>query len=418
MKAFPGRNLGFLTLLGLILAALFSLPTLAAAASGEVPIAVIAPKSAIDGRAILQGAKLAADEINASGGIDGKKIKLIEMDDHASATDGVRAFQRAVQQDHAVAVVGTFISEIALAQAPWAARLKEPYIITGAWTTKINQQIRSDYSKYKYIFRTTYNSNTGARLVCNYTHDILVKDLGYKTAAIMSENAAWTKPLDKEYLKCLPKAGLKIVDHVRFDPNTSDFTPIYSGIEKHHPDAIITGIAHVGVKPTVQWSQQQVPALLAGWSSQAGSSSFWNDTNGATEGAITGNVAASTAAITPKTIPFAKKYQNEFGESPAYDAYSTYDAMFILKQAIERAHSTQADAMVKALEKTDYVGTQGREVFQGRHATYVHGLKYGKKYVPGVAIQWQHGKQVVIWPPKAADGKVMVPSFVKAGHKG
>ncbi len=390
--------------------------SVAAHAAKPIRIGVIAPTSAIDGRSIMQGAELAADTINASGGIAGRPIKLYKYDDHASAADGVRAFQRATRQDHVVAVVGNFTSEVALAVEPWAARLKEPYIITGASTTKINQRIRNHYSRYKYVFRDTLNSVIVGKIVCGYAKDILVKDLGYKTAAIMSENADWTKPLDQEYEKCLPKAGLKVVDHIRFDPNTNDFSPIYSRIERAKPDVIITGIAHVGVKPTVQWHQNQIPIMFAGWSSQAGASSFWKSTNGAAEDTITGNVASGGAALTPKTIPFIKRYEKRFHESPAYNAYSTYDALFILKQAIERAKSTKPDALVRSLEKTNYVGVQGREQFYNRHARFAHGLKYGPGFLTGVAIQWQHGKQVIVWPKKVATGKVQVPSFVKNGN--
>lgn len=398
--------------------ALASVTACVQAAAAPVRIGVIAPTSAIDGRSIMQGAEMAADEINAAGGINGRPIKLYKYDDHASAADGVRAFQRATKQDHAVAVVGNFTSEVALATEPWAARLKEPYIITGASTTKINDRVRKDYARYKYVFRDTLNSVVVGKIVCGYAKAILVKKLGYKTAAIMSENADWTKPLDKEYEKCLPKAGLKVVDHIRFDPNTNDFSPIYARIERAKPDVIVTGIAHVGVKPTVQWWQNQIPIMFAGWSSQAGASSFWKSTNGAAEDTITGNVAANGAALTPKTIPFIQKYEKRFGESPAYNAYSTYDALYILKNAIERAHSTQANALVKSLEKTNYVGVQGREQFYGRHARFAHGLKYGPGFLTGVAIQWQAGKQVVIWPKKAANGQVQVPAFVKQAKNG
>lgn len=390
--------------------------TLASSANAKEPlnIGVIAPAAAINGRAIFQGAEMAAQEINDAGGIDGRKIVLHKYDDHASATDGVRAFQRAVKRDKAAVVIGNFTSEVAMAVQPWSARLKEPYIITGAATTKIPMNVHKNYDKYKYEFRVNLNSAFLAKTVCSGSKAILVDQLGYKTAVVMSEDAAWTRPLDEEYLKCLPKAGLKVLDHIRFDPDTTDFSPIFSRINSKNPDVIITGIAHVGVKPTVQWAQKQMPALLAGWSSQAGSSSFWNDTNGACEGVITGNLGAPNAAITDKSVPFATKYQKQFNETPAYDAYTTYDAMYILKAAIERAGgSTKADDLVASLEKTDYIGTIGREVFYSKDSIYAHDLKYGEDYVPGVALQWQKGEQVVLWPKKAATGKVILPSFVK-----
>ena len=388
-------------------------PAAAATAKTPIRIAVIAPFAAIDGASIVNAARMATDEINAAGGIDGRQIKLYTYDDHASATEGVRAFQRAAKQDHAVAVLGVFTSEVALAVEPWSARLHVPFLITGAASDQLLRRIHHDYARYKYAFMTNLNSVFLAKSVCDASHDILVKDFGYKTAVVMSEDAAWTKPLDQEYLKCLPTDGLKVLDHVRFSPDTTDFTPIYDKIEGFHPDAIITGIAHVGVKPTVQWHDARVPALLAGWSSQAGASTFWNATNGATEGVITGNLGAPGAALTRKSNAFSDAYTKKFKTTPAYNSYTTYDAFYILKAAIERAHSTKPDALVKALEKTDYVGTIGREQYYGHDSTFAHGLKYGKDYVSGVALQWQNGKQVVIWPEHAANGKPVLPGFVK-----
>jgi branched-chain amino acid transport system substrate-binding protein len=153
--------------------------------------------------------------------------------------------------------------------------------------------------------------------------------------------------------------------------------------------------------------------LMAGISSQAMSGAFWSETNGAAEGVITQNYGSARAKLTNKTRPFSKAYYKEFKVTPDFDAFTTYDALFVLKKAMEKAHSMKVDAIVKQLEKTNYVGTIGRVQFYGRKAKYPHAMKYGKHYVPGIAIQWQHGKQVVIWPKFAASGKVIVPGFVK-----
>ena len=70
-----------------------------ARAADPIKIGVIAENSAISGVAIPNGAQLAADEINAKGGIDGRKIEIVGYDDHNSSADAVRAFQRAANQD-------------------------------------------------------------------------------------------------------------------------------------------------------------------------------------------------------------------------------------------------------------------------------------------------------------------------------
>jgi branched-chain amino acid transport system substrate-binding protein len=303
---------------------------------------------------------------------------------------------------------------VALAMEPWSARLKMPFITPGAASNDISKQVHDDYDHYKYTFHGWMTSAFIAQSICDFSHDILVGQFKMKTTVVMSEDAAWTKPLDERYLECLPKAGLKVLDHIRFNPDTTDFTPIYNQIESKHPDTITTGISHVGVQPTVQWHDQQVPIPLTGQSSQATTTSFWKDTNGATEGVITASAAAPGVAITPKTVPFVDAYTKQFGVSPAYCGFTSYDLVYILADAIKRNNgATDPDKMVDALEKTDYVGTIGRWQFYGRNDQFTHALKYGPGYITGINLQWQDGKQVAIWPKALANGTVKFPSFIK-----
>jgi branched-chain amino acid transport system substrate-binding protein len=390
----------------------------ARADSTPIEIGISSSLSTIPGAAIANGAKLAVEQINAQGGVMGRPLELVIEDDQVSSTSAVSSFQRMVTQDHVVAVVGNWISEIALALEPWATRLHEPYLITGAASNDISAYVHKDYADRKYVFHAYFPSAFLAAGVCSASHDILVDELHMKTVVVMSEDAAWTKPLDAGYAGCLPGAGLQILKEVRFSPDTADFTPIYQQIEALHPDAIIAGWAHVGVQPTVQWADQKVPLPLAGINAQAGSSAFWKATNGSTEGVITLNVAAPNVATTPKTIPFSEAYEKAYGVTPAYSAYTTYDAIFVLAAAIEKAQSTKPDAIVSALEKTDYVGTQGRLEFLGPDSPYTHALRFGTGYVTGVAIQWQDGVQKCIWPLSLANAKPTFPSFVKLASAG
>jgi branched-chain amino acid transport system substrate-binding protein len=383
-----------------------------AQAAEPIKIGVIGEESAVAGASITKAAQMAADDINSHGGVNGRKIEIIPYDDHSSAADAVRAFQRAADQDKVVAVIGSYISEVALAIEPWSARLHMPYITPGAASTDISKHVHDDYDHYKYTFHGWLTSAFIAQSICDFDKDTLVKDYHMKSTVIMSEDAAWTTPLDERYLECLPKAGLKVLDHVRFNPDTTDFTPIFNKIEGEHPDVITTGISHVGVQPTVQWHDQQVPIPMAGQSSQATTSSFWKDTNGAAEGVITATAAAPGVALTPQTIPFTDAYTKRYGVSPAYDGYSSYDDVHIIADAIKSAGSTDPDKLVSALEKTDYVGTIGRVQFYGRNDQYTHALKYGPGLVTGVDIQWQNGKQMTVWPRANANAKIEFPSFV------
>ena len=407
-----GLTLGGIALAALIGSVLMA-PRAARAAGEPIRIGVIGEEEAVAGASLTRAAQMAAADINAHGGVDGRKIELFIEDDHSSAAEAARAFQRLAEQDKVAAIVATYTSEVALALQPWSARLKMPFITPGASSDVISQNVKDDYAKFKYSFDGTMNSTFIAESACDFAHDMLVGPLHMSSAAIMSEDAAWTKPLDAEYEKCLPKAGLKVVDHIRFNPDTTDFTPIYNKIEGLHPSVIMMGWSHVGVQPTVQWHSQEVPIPLAGQSSQATTSGFWKDTNGAAQGVLTMALAAPDSALSPKTIPFAEAYEKKYGDTPSYAGYCSYDMIHVIAEAVKRAGSTDPDKMVTALENTDHVGTIGRIKFYGKDAEFPHAVEYGPGLMTGVAIQWQNGKQLTVWPADKAKGKITFPSFVK-----
>ncbi len=380
-----------------------------------IKIGVIAEAQAVAGSSIPQAAQLAADEINAAGGVDGRKIEIVSYDNHSSAAESVRAFQRAATEDHVNAVIASYISEVVLALEPWTGRLKTVMVTPGAASDVITQNIAKDYDHLKYTFHGYLTSTSLAKQVCAAAKDLLVANLHMKSAVVMSEDAAWTTPLDEEYLKCLPDVGLKVLDHIRFSPDTTDFTPIFNKIESEKPDVMITGISHVGVQPTVQWKQQEVPIPMLGISSQATNSTFWNDTNGATDGVLYQAVSGPDVAVTPKTLPFVAAFNKRFGNNPSYCGYTAYDEVYYIADAIKRAGSTDPDKLVDALEKTDYVGTIGRVQFMGKDTSNPHALKVGNDTITGLMLQWQNGKQVNLWPANVANGKLKFPPFIKVG---
>jgi branched-chain amino acid transport system substrate-binding protein len=385
-----------------------------AQSDGPIKIGVIAEAQAVAGSSIPQAAQMAADEINAAGGVNGRKIEIVTYDDHSSAAEAVRAFQRAANEDHVNAVIASYISEVVLALEPWTGRLKTVMVTPGAASDVITQNIAKDYNNLKYTFHGYLTSTSLADQVCDASKDLLVKDLHMKTAVVMSEDAAWTTPLDAEYLNCLPKAGLKVVDHIRFSPDSTDFTPIFNKIEGEKPDVIVTGISHVGVQPTVQWKQQEVPIPMIGVASQATNSSFWNDTNGATEGVLYQAVSGPGVAVTPKTLPFVAAFNKRFGNNPSYCGYTAYDEVYYIADAIKRG-GTDPDKLVDALEKTKYVGTIGTVEFKGKDTANPHALKIGGTTIPGLMLQWQDGKQINLWPATVANGKMKFPKFIKVG---
>ncbi|MEA2755397.1 MAG: branched-chain amino acid transport system substrate-binding protein [Aliidongia sp.] len=408
------RALSSLGAAPLALAALSLAP--AAPAAEPIRIAVIAEAQSVAGSSLPPAAQLAAEEINAQGGVDGRMIEIVTYDDHSSAAEAVRAFQRAVSEDKVTAVIASYTSEVVLALEPWAARLKTVMITPGAASDVITENIAKDYEQNKYTFHGYLTSSSLASLVCDAAKDLLVDAHKMKSAVIVSEDAAWTKPLDAGYASCLPKIGIQVLDHIRFSPDTTDFTPIFNKVEGLKPDVMITGISHVGTQPTVQWKSQQVPIPMFGLSSQASNSTFWQDTNGATEGVVFNAVSGPGVAVSPKTLPFVAAYQKKNGNEPSYAGYTTYDDVYMIADAIHRAGSTDSDRLVAALEATDYVGTIGRVRFLPKGDPHVHGLTIGPGYITGLMLQWQSGKQVNLWPKELANAALKFPDFIKLAN--
>ena len=125
-----------------------------------IKIGVIAEAQSVAGSSIPQAAQLAADEINAKGGVDGRKIEIVSYDNHSSSAESVRAFQRAVSEDHVNAVIGSYISEVVLALEPWASRLKTVFITPGAASDVITGNNRNTFRSGRQTYQDVLTAGT------------------------------------------------------------------------------------------------------------------------------------------------------------------------------------------------------------------------------------------------------------------
>jgi branched-chain amino acid transport system substrate-binding protein len=137
-----------------------------------IKIGVIAEAQAVAGSSIPQAVQIAVDEINAKGGVNGRKIDIVSYDDYSSSAEAVGAFQRAVNEDHINAVIASYVSEVMLALEPWSARLKTVIITPGASSDAITANIAKDYEHNKYSFQGNLTSAAYAGLVCDAAKDM------------------------------------------------------------------------------------------------------------------------------------------------------------------------------------------------------------------------------------------------------
>jgi branched-chain amino acid transport system substrate-binding protein len=195
-----------------------------------------------------------------------------------------------------------------------------------------------------------------------------------------------------------PKMGMEVVGVWRPSAMASDVSAELAAIKGAGAHILFKATAGtMGIALGKQWGELQIPAALVGGDAVAMVKSYYEATGGYGK-YNTVMAGIGPAEITPKTMPFWNAYVKKFNEFPSYDS-STYDALYILKGAVERAGTIDADAIIPEMEKTDYQGAFGRITYYPNDHQWPHDVRFGPGYDTWVVIQWLGPeKSVVVWP--------------------
>lgn len=376
-----------------------------AAEENVVRIAVAGPMAFIHGEHHWYGAEMAAEEINGAGGIKvGDKsyqIELIKVDTNEllSVSDAATAVERAITEQKADFLTGSIRTEAALAMQDVAMDYKKIFLVAGASHVGLAEKVAEDYDRYKYWFRVSpINANLLAKTTLILVQDVAAKirqELNIETpkVAIVFEKAQAGDVLAEVAQQVLPTMGMEVVGVWRPSPTATDLTAELTAIKDSGAHIIYTYFsAAAGVPYAKQWGELQIPAASVGINVEAQAQGFMEATDGKGNYEYTLNTYAPVE-ITEKTLPFYEKFVEKNGQFPTYNAGGTYDSIYLLKEAIERAGTLDTDAIVAELEKTDTHTTGGRFVFDENHDVI-----WGPGYVTAVGTQWQDGKLVCVWP--------------------
>jgi branched-chain amino acid transport system substrate-binding protein len=389
-------------------------------AADVIKIGVIGPMNFMQGKGHWDGATLAAEEINAQGGLQvgqkKMKIELVKADSNEfiSMTDATNAMERLMTQDKVDFVVGGFRSEAVLAMQDIAMDYKKIFIGCGAAHPELCLRVGKDYNRYKYWFRETpINSNYLGR-VCFINlatvSGILKKELGIKApnVAIVAEKAMWVDPMIKAAEGFIPKNGMKLVGIWRPSATATDVTAELTAVQRADAQIIFTIFsASVGITFARQAGELKIPAGYVGINVESQKDGFWDATQHQGNYAVTLNTYVRGVSYNELTQPFIDKYVKEFGETPSYTA-ATYDAIkYTLGKAIEEAGTIDGEKLIPVMEKAERMVTAAAKIKYDKN----HDLTFGPGYATGLTSQWQNGK-IEGWWPNGWEGvtyKGMVP---------
>lgn len=369
------------------------------------------PGGYAEGALMKQAAELAAEEINAKGGVLGRPIQVIYQDTRGLPEEGTAAAERLISQDKVVAITGEFHSSVFLAEMEVAHKAGIPIIAVDVWALKITAK------GYPEVFRVAPNQ---ALIASKYGEWIAAA--GFKNVAYIYEKNDGGQSARDVMLPVLDKHGIKY-DVVGADPNATEFTAQIERFKTKNPpyDFFMTAFSLAGAYPMINQSHTLgfAPTAKTGLGNSGGPAvdpTFWKNVGEAGKYVVTELVGLPKNAWNDKTKAFAAAFKKKYNHAPSPQAIENYDAMLLLADAIERAKSTDGKALIAALEKTDIVLGRGRYTFStSREPDWAY---HQFMDAPVALIQFDKVNQdaedaPIIWPRDIADVKY---TYLKPGQ--
>jgi branched-chain amino acid transport system substrate-binding protein len=374
-----------------------------------------------------RGIKLAVDEINAQGGVKvgGKKIPFAvevidtrDLEPGVPVSDALMAVEKLILEKKVNFIVGGPVrSEAALAAMDLEGKYKTVSIVTtGVLTPLYSKRVKEEYDKLKYCFRIHGEAGELVKEIMACLKEIQAK-YGLNKVYIMVQDVAHARTGGQLIEKFGAKQGLTIDGTEVYPTGTTDFS--MGLLKAKKAGSQILNIWMDMPESSIllkQWYELKIEALPFGSTLAAAEQpGFWKATDGKGEYVLCNVVNAGNAPsnATPWTMKFYDAYTKMWGIPPeGLGSSSSYMAVYVLKDAIERANSLNSDEVVTALEKTDMMGVYGRIRFDPKSHQVIPALD-PKEGAVGSIIQWQAGKRIVVFPKSIATGDIELPPWMK-----
>ncbi|WP_254525145.1 ABC transporter substrate-binding protein [Natrinema caseinilyticum] len=371
-----------------------------------VTVGVLAPNpgSNATGRSIVEGARIARNQLEDNGGIDGRDVELVVGDTNSSPLEARRQYQRLVLEEGADVTVGVATSEALVALMDDIAEQQVPHLTAGSATTAASRLVNEQYEKYKYHFRVgpLNDVNLGETQV-DFLAD-MSGQIGWDSVAILVEDYEWTKNLWDVYQNRLGDTPVDVTMSQRYPPATDNFSTIYDEVERSGADAAVISAAHTGTDAVLDWGPAERKFAFGGIHVPMQLSSYYGMVDGACRYAVGYAFATPESKNTDKTQPFLETYQGRNdGAAPVYTGYISFDAVRLFAKAVEGAGTLDPDELVNELEGISVTGTTGTIEFHGPDHKHAHDVIYGKENIHPLYYQWREGDdgagvQKTIWP--------------------
>jgi branched-chain amino acid transport system substrate-binding protein len=299
-------------------------------------------------------AKMVVDEINAKGGIKGRKLELVVYDTTGDATKAVQAANRLIKEDKVVAIIGPSTTGESMAVLPVAEKEQIP-LISCAAGSKITDPVK------KWVFKTAQNDGLAVAKI--YEH--LNRKKVSKVAIITVSDGFGSS--GREQLKAnAAKFGIQIVEDSTYSPKDTDMTAQLTKIRGSQAEAIICWGTNPGPAVIAKNVKQLGIKLPLFMSHGVSSKKFIELAGDAAEGIILPSGRVIVSDVLPASdkqkkslLAFVKDYQNHYKAEGDHFGGHAWDAVMLLKSAIERGGETSSQIRDQLEKTSNFPGIGG-----------------------------------------------------------
>ncbi len=337
-----------------------------------------------------EGYEVCADELNAKGGLLGRKVEFVMYDDQSSTQTAQRLYEKLITEDKVDVVMGPYSSAITESVAGITEKYKKVMVSPLAATTSIFRQGR------KYIFMVI----SPAEVYLEGLVDMAAKR-GLKTIAIVNEDTLFPKATVAGTAELAKKRGLQIVLQEAYPKGNTDFSALLVKIKAANLDVLAAATYFDdAVAITRQMKELNVNPKMFGVTVGGDIPEFYTLLKQNAE-YVYGSTQWDEALPYPGQKEFLAAYAKKFKHEPSYHAAAGYAGCLIYAEAAKRAKSLDSD-----LVRAELLKLKIRTAF-GDYAIDQDGFQIAHKMV---MIQWQDAKRVVVWPDDLATGKPRYPT--------
>ena len=393
-KRIMKRCLGFVLLWTLVLSLL--VPS-TAFCRGSIKVGIILPgtgEKAKFGEIEKKSFEMALEEINAAGGVNGKKLEFLYEDDMGMPDVARSAAEKLVTEDKVVMLGGGYSSSETFAIAGLAQQNRIPFLITTGSDNKITEM------KWNYVFRLNQPVSDYPEALESFMTEVVKP----QSVAILYENTNFGSSGSKEFQQSCNKLKLKVVMNEGYQGGGVDFKPLLLRVKQANPDVIymISYLKDASLLMKQSMELRLTPKIFVG-----GGAGFTLPEFGENAGKAANMVYSATLWYQTLPYPGAEEYYDRFVKrykmDTEYHGAEGYASAYVIADTLKRAKSLDRDDVRESLSKTDLMTIFGPVKF----------VEYEKmdnqNKLPTYLVQWIEGRLELVWPKEVAKKSYVYP---------